>query len=80
MTTTTTTTTVRLDQRLREALALLTADGTSQSEAIRAAILAAERQARLGELRQWAADVANDPKDRAEIARVRERMDEIRAR
>lgn len=76
---TTTTTTVRLDDEAREALAQLTADGTSQNQAIRNAILLAAREVEREELRRWAHEVSNDATDRAEMDKVQAEMDEIRA-
>jgi Arc/MetJ-type ribon-helix-helix transcriptional regulator len=68
------TTTVRLDARLREALAVLTRDGDTQSEAIRKAILVAEKQARRDEMRRWALEISQDPGELAEAEAVQDLM------
>ena len=75
-----TTVTVRTDREVDQALAELTADGTSMSDAVRAAILAAYRERYYAQLRTAAEAAANDPEDLAEVRAIREQMDELRAR
>ncbi len=71
--------TIRMDPDIERALASLTADGRSRSEAVRAAILDAERAARRAEMRAEAERLRNDPVDRAEIAAIRAILDADRA-
>jgi hypothetical protein len=51
-------------------------DGTSQSEAIRSALIAASRAARYERMAADAKRLANDPRDRALIAEIRDFFDE----
>jgi Arc/MetJ family transcription regulator len=74
-----TTLTVRTDSEVDQALAALTADGTSTSDAVRAAILAAYRERYYAELRTAAEEAAHDPDDLAEVRAIREDMDTLRA-
>ena len=70
-----TTLTVRTDKEVDQALAALTADGTSTSDAVRAAILAAYRQRFYAQLRAAAEEAAQDPEDLAEVQSIREELD-----
>ena len=67
---------VRLDTEAQRALELLMRDGTSQSEAIRSALIAASRAARYERMAADAKRLANDPQDRALIAEIRDFFDE----
>lgn len=62
-----------------ENLAVLTADGTSPTHAIRAALEVAARRKRQAELRADAERLAASPEYRQEIRAIREEMDELRA-
>jgi hypothetical protein len=62
-----------------ENLAILTADGTSPTRAIRSALELAAHQKHQADLRADAARLAADPDYQAEIRAVREELDEIRA-
>ena len=55
--------TIRTDPEVEEALESLTQDGSSRSEAARAAILMAERAQRRGRLRAEAEELRNDAED-----------------
>jgi hypothetical protein len=68
---------VRLDADAQRALAELTRDGTSQSQAIRQALIEAARAGVLEQVRADAKRVGNDPEDRALMAEIREYMDEL---
>src|SRR5215468_5716941 len=74
-----TTLTVRTDSEVDRALAALTADGTSTSDAVRSAILAAYRERYYAQLRAAAEEAAHDPDDLAEVRAIREEMDTPRA-
>lgn len=63
----------------RLALDELTADGTSVSAAVRDAIVEAAARHAKARLRAEAAELAADPGDRAEAARVLRDMEELRA-
>ena len=69
----------RTDEFSERALAELTADGRSSSEAIRQALVDAARLRRRERMRQEALEVANDPADLAESRRVREEMERFGA-
>jgi hypothetical protein len=70
----------RLDERSEQDLALLRAEGHSDSAAIRLALHeAAERRRRRSALRLEAEAAAADPDDVAEAHRVRAEMDAIAA-
>lgn len=69
----------RTDERSEQALAELTADGSSVSDAIRQALVDAVRLRRREQMRRESADLAADPKDRAESRRILKEMDELRA-
>jgi hypothetical protein len=75
-----TTLTVRTDREVDQALAALTADGTSTSDAVRTAILAAYRERYYAQLQAAAEAAADDPADLAEVRAIREEMDALRAR
>jgi hypothetical protein len=62
-----------------ENLAILTADGTSPTRAIRHALEIAAHSKRQEDLRADAARLAADPEYQAEIRAVREELDELRA-
>lgn len=74
-----TTLTIRLDPETEEALLVLTEDGRSRSDAVRAALLLAHRQERAARLRAEAEAAANDPTDVAEVRAIRAEMDAIGA-
>lgn len=74
-----TTLTIRTDPDIERALSTLTADGRTRSDAVRAAILDAERQLRRAAMRARAEELRNDPEDVAESKRVLAEMDAIRA-
>lgn len=69
----------RTDARAERALAELTADGSSVSEAIRQALVDAVRLRRREQMRRESLEVLNDAGDLAESHRVRVEMDELRA-
>lgn len=69
----------RTDDRSDEALAELTADGTSTSEAIRRALVDAVRLRRREQMRDESIALAADDADRTEARQVFADMDEIRA-
>ena len=71
--------TIRTDQEVERALAALTTDGTSRSEAARSAILDAERAQRRARLRTEAEELRNDPDDVAASRALAAEMDAIRA-
>lgn len=71
--------TFRPDEDARRALAVLTADGSSVSTAVRAALIEAARLAAQERLRAEAAALAADPLDRAESAQVLRDMETLRA-
>ena len=62
-----------------ENLAILTADGTSPTHAIRHALEIAAHNKRQEDLRADAARLAANPEYQAEIRAVREELDELRA-
>lgn len=69
----------RTDDRSERALAELTADGSTTSEAIRQALVDAVRLRRREQMRAESIELANDENDRAESRRVLANMDELRA-
>jgi hypothetical protein len=69
----------RTDERADRALAELTADGSTVSEAIRQALVDAVRLRRREQMRAESAEIAADPADLAESRQVREELDELRA-
>ncbi|MCW2963981.1 MAG: hypothetical protein JWO17_1233 [Actinomycetia bacterium] len=68
---------VRLDADAQRALERLTERGVSQSQAIRQALIDADRIARREQVRADAERIGNDPDDRALMAEIREYMDEL---
>ncbi len=68
---------VRLDEEAQRALAQLTGNGASQSQAIRQALIDASRAAWMEQARADAERLANDPVDRAEIAEIHAFFDEL---
>lgn len=71
--------TFRTDPEVERALVALTRDGTSRSEAARAAILEAERNRRRARLRAEADELRNDPADVAASRELAAEMDALRA-
>jgi hypothetical protein len=71
--------TIRTDSEVERALAELTSDGRSRSEAARAAILDAERARRRELMRAEAEDLRNDPDDVAAARAMAAEMDALRA-
>ncbi len=71
--------TFRPDEDTSRALAVLTADGTLVSAAVRAALIDAAAARARTRLRAEAADLAADAEDRAENVRVLRDMEELRA-
>lgn len=72
--------TIRTDPEVERALASLTEEGQSRSEAARTAILEAERARRRARLRAEADELRNDPDDVAASRALAAEMDAIRAR
>ena len=71
--------TFRPDEDARRALAVLTADGTAVSVAVRAALIDAARTAAQQRLRAEAKALAEDEQDRADAAQVLRDMETLRA-
>ncbi|WP_343598750.1 hypothetical protein [Mycobacterium sp.] len=71
--------TIRTDPEVELALAALTSEGQSRSEAARQAILDAERARRRARLRAEAEQLRNDPEDAAASRELAAEMDAIRA-
>ena len=69
----------RTDERSERALAELTADGSTTSEAIRQALVDAVRLRRRERMRSESLALTSDQNDRAESRRVLAEMDELRA-
>jgi Arc/MetJ-type ribon-helix-helix transcriptional regulator len=69
---------LRLDPESEKALAALTEDGKSQSDAIREALLVAARKKRSDALRAEAERLAADPVNRAEMKALMEFMETLR--
>lgn len=69
----------RTDERSDRALAELTADGASVSEAIRQALVDAVRLRRREQMRRESLAVSTDPTDLAESRQVLSEMEELRA-
>lgn len=67
---------VRLDAEAQRALSFLTRNGTSRSEAIRASLLLASREARLTQMEADAKRLAGDPENRVLVSEIREFFDE----
>jgi Arc/MetJ-type ribon-helix-helix transcriptional regulator len=71
--------TIRTDPEVEKALESLTRDGRSRSEAVRAAILAADREERRARMRAEAEAIRNDPDEAAASRQLTEEMETIRA-
>lgn len=71
--------TIRTDDDVARALKILTADGTSVSAAIRAAVIQVAHDRGTSNLRAEAQALAGDEVDRAEMAAVLRDMDSLRA-
>ncbi|MGV8965620.1 MAG: hypothetical protein ACOH2F_05020 [Cellulomonas sp.] len=71
--------TIRTDSDVERALAALTQDGRSRSEATRVAILDAERAQRRAQMRAEAEALRNDPEDVAASRALAAEMDDLRA-
>lgn len=69
----------RTDERSEAALAELTADGSTTSEAIRQALVDAVRLRRREQMRAESRALANDKQDQAESRKVLAEMSELRA-
>jgi hypothetical protein len=69
----------RTDGPAERALAELTADGSSVSDAIRQALVDAVRLRRREQMRRESLEAANDPGDLAESRKILKEMDELRA-
>lgn len=69
----------RTDERAERALAELTADGSTVSDAIRQALVDAVRLRRREKMRRESLEVSGDPADVAESRQVLAEMDELRA-
>jgi hypothetical protein len=69
----------RTDERTDRALAELTADGSTISEAIRQALVDAVRLRRREQMRRESLDLSADAVDRAESRQVLKEMDDLRA-
>ncbi|MBP2367161.1 ribbon-helix-helix protein, CopG family [Pseudonocardia parietis] len=72
--------TIRTDPEVERALEALTREGQSRSQAVRAAILEAERAHRRARLRAEAEQLRNDPDDVAASRELAAEMDAVRAR
>ncbi len=70
---------IRTDADVERALASLTSEGLSRSEAARAAILEAERAHRRARMRAEAESLHHDPEDVAASRELAAEMDAIRA-
>lgn len=71
--------TVRTDEEVEAALDALTADGSSRSEAVRAAVLDAARARTRADLEREARMLADDPDDLAEVRAVQADLEPLRA-
>ena len=69
----------RTDERADRALAELTADGSTVSEAIRQALVDAVRLRRREQMRRESLEASQSPADLAESRDVLREMDELRA-
>lgn len=69
----------RTDERSERALAELTADGGTVSDAIRQALVDAVRLRRREQMHRESLLASSDPADRAESRQVLKEMDELRA-
>lgn len=70
---------MRIDEETAEALAVLTADGTSRSQAVREALLEAVRARIRAELEAEARALAEEPEDVAEARAVQADLEPLRA-
>lgn len=71
---------VRIDPQTERALErLIELTGENKSEIVRRTIQEAEREAVLERVRQQAAEVRDDPEDRAEMLALADEMDSLRA-
>ena len=71
--------TVRTDEEVEAALAALTADGSSRSQAVRAAVLDAARARIRRQVEEESRALAVDPEDLAEARAVQADMEPLRA-
>jgi Arc/MetJ-type ribon-helix-helix transcriptional regulator len=71
--------TIRTDTEVERALESLTRDGRSRSEAVRSAILAADREQRRARMRAEAEALRNDPDDVAAAQELAAEMEAVRA-
>lgn len=71
--------TIRTDPEVERALASLTEEGQSRSQAVRNAILETERAHRRAQLRAEAEELRNDPRDLAAARALAAEMEAIRA-
>jgi len=71
--------TVRTDNEVEAALSALTADGSSRSQAVRAAVLEAARARIREQLQAEARALAEDPDDLAEARAVQADLEPLRA-
>lgn len=69
----------RTDEQSDRALAELTADGSSVSDAVRQALVDAVRLRRREQMRLESLEVSSDPAELQEMRRVLAEMDELRA-
>jgi hypothetical protein len=69
----------RTDERSERALAELTADGSTTSEAIRQALVDAVRLRRREQMRAESLELMKDDEDRAESRRILADMEQLRA-
>ena len=69
----------RTDEQSERALAELTADGSSVSDAVRQALVDAVRLRRREQMREESLEVSSDPAEVQETRRVFAEMDELRA-
>ena len=66
---------IRTDAAMDQAIAALTADGCTETEAIRSALLEAhQRRTRIEQARADADRLADDPEDRAELPAIQRFM------
>ena len=68
---------VRLDAAAQSSLEFLMRDGSSQSDAIRSALISAARTARYAQMEADAKRLADDPVDRALVAELQEFFGEL---
>lgn len=71
--------TFRTDAASEKALTALTADGTTNSEAIRQALADAVRMRRREKMRRESLEIMNDPAELAEMRAIQQEMEELRA-